>query len=61
MFCSHLQANKNHKVYFYNPQILITSSPDKYKLMILETLFIQQQQSDLNLDSASYPFRLFNT
>jgi len=53
------QAISNLKVDFYNLQIL-TSSPDKYKLLILESIFIQQQQPDFNLDSASYRFRLFN-
>ena len=58
--CNHIQFNTDHKVDFNNPQIL-THSPDKYKLLILESLFIQQLKPDLNLDSSSFPFHLFNT
>ena len=46
--CNHLQLNPNHKVDFNNPQIL-TSSPDKSKLLILESLYIQQLKPSLNL------------
>ena len=35
--CNHLQINPSHKVDFHNPQIL-TSCPDKHKLLILESL-----------------------
>ena len=42
--CNHLQSNPNHRVDFNNPQIL-TSSPDKSKLLILESLCIQQLAS----------------
>ena len=31
------------------------------KLLILESLYIQQLKPSLNLDSKSFPFRLFNT
>ena len=58
--CNHLQSNPNHRVDFNNPQIL-TSSPDKFKLLILESLYIQQLKPSLNLDSKSFPLRLFNT
>ena len=58
--CNHLQSNPNHRVDFNNPQIL-TSSPDKSKLLILESLCIQQLKPSLNLDSKSFPLRLFNT
>ena len=58
--CNHLQSNPNHRVDFNNPQIL-TSSPDKSKLLILESLCIQQLKPNLNLDSKSFPLRLFNT
>ena len=58
--CDHLQSNPNHRVDFNNPQIL-TSSPDKSKLLILESLCIQQLKPSLNLDSKSFPLRLFNT
>ena len=54
------QSNPNHRVDFNNPQIL-TSSPDKSKLLILESLCIQQLKPSLNLDSKSFPLRLFNT
>ena len=57
---NHIQSNTHHKVDFNNPQIL-THSPDKYKLLILESLFIQQLKPDLNLDSTSLPLHLFNT
>ena len=58
--CNDLQSNPNHRVDFNNPQIL-TSSPDKSKLLILESLYIQQLEPSLNLDSKSFPLRLFNT
>ena len=58
--CNHIQSNSDHKVDFNNPQIL-THSPDKYKLLILESLFIQQLKPDLNLDSTPFPLHLFNT
>ena len=57
---NHIQSNTDHKVDFSNPQIL-THSPDKYKLLILESLFIQQLKPDLSLDSTSFPLHLFNT
>ena len=57
---NHIQSNTDHKVDFNNPQIL-THSPDKYKLLILESLFIQQLTPYLNLDSTSFPLHLFNT
>ena len=58
--CNHLHSNPNHRVDFNNTQSL-TSSPDKSKLLILESLYIQQLKSSLNLDSKSVPLRLFNT
>ena len=57
--CNHIQSNTDRKVDFNNPQIL-THSPDKYKLLILESLFIQQLKPDLNLDSTSFPLHLIN-
>ena len=57
---NHIQSNTDHKINFNNPQILIHFQ-DKYKLLILESLFIQQLKADLNLDSTSFPLRLFNT
>ena len=38
--CNHLQSNPSHKVDFHNPQIL-TSCPNKRKLLILESLYNQ--------------------
>ena len=58
--CNHIQCNTDHKVDFNNPQIL-THSPDEYKLLILESLFIQQLKPDLNLDFTSFPLHLFNS
>ena len=57
--CDHLQSNPSHKVDFHNPQIL-TSCPDKHKLLVLESLYIQLLKPNLNLDFSSYPLRLFN-
>ena len=57
--CNHLQSNPFHKVDFHNPQIL-TSCPDKHKLLILDTLRIQLLKPNLNLDSSSYPLGVFN-
>jgi len=56
---AHLQSNPNYKADFNNSQIL-NSSPDKFKLLILESFYIQQLKPDLNLDSASYPLSIFN-
>ena len=56
---NHLQSNPSHKVDFNNPQIL-TSCPDKHKLLILKSLYIQLLKPNLNFDSSSYPLRLFN-
>ena len=49
--CNHIQSNTHYKVDFNNPQIL-THSPDKYKLLILEFIFIQQLKPNPHLDSA---------
>jgi len=57
--CNHLQSNPNYKVDFNNSQILI-SSPDKFKLLVLESLYFQQLKPVLNLDSASYLLHIFN-
>ena len=57
--CNQLQSNPSHKVDFHNPQIL-TLSPDKHELLILESLCIQLLKRNLNLDSSSYPLHLFN-
>ena len=50
--CNHLQFNPSHRVDFHNTQIL-TSCPDKPKLFILESLYIQLLKPNLNLDSSS--------
>jgi len=50
---------KNYTMSISTTQKSILPSQDKYKLLNLESLFIQQQQPDLNLDSASYPLRFF--
>ena len=57
--CNHLQAHPTHTVDFHNPQIL-GHAHDKHILLILESLFIQQLKPDLNVDSSSFPLRLFN-
>ena len=54
-----MKVNPSHKLDFHNPQIL-TSCRDKHKLLILESLYIQLLKPNLNLDSSSYPLRLFN-
>ena len=54
-----LHSNPSYKVDFDNPQ-MFTSCPDKHKLLILESLYIQLLKSNLNLGSSSYPLRLFN-
>ena len=53
-------GQEGHCFLVVNPQIL-THSPDKYKLLVLESLFIQQLKPDRNLDSTSFPLHLFNT
>jgi len=45
---------------FKNPEIL--ASAFKYReLLIKETLLIQEQQPEINVDNFSTPFYLFNT
>nr|CAB3258886.1 kinase D-interacting substrate of 220 kDa-like [Phallusia mammillata] len=39
--CQHLQANKDHVVDFKNPEVLGTAR-DRYRLMLLESIFIQR-------------------
>ena len=46
--CNHLQSNPSRKVDLHNSQIL-TSCPDKHKLSILESLYIQLLKPNLNL------------
>ena len=58
--CNHLQTNLNHIVDFNNLQLPI-SFLDKSKLLILESLYIQELKPSLNLDSKSFLLHLFNT
>ena len=51
--------NPNHAVCFNNP-IILARSDHWRKLLIKETLMIQQRNPDLNSDKASIPLYLFN-
>ena len=55
----HLTDNSNHAVCFNNPSILARSDHWR-KLLINETLMIQQRNPDLNSDKASISLYLFN-
>ena len=55
----HLTDNLNHAVCFHNP-INLARSDHWRKLLIKETLMIQQKNPDLNFDKASIPLYLFN-
>ena len=54
-----LTNNPNHAVCFNNP-IILARSDHWRKLLIKETLMIQQRNPDLNSDKASIPLYLFN-
>ena len=58
--CKHLLRNPTHRVDFNTPKIL-GSKNDTARLLILESLFIQEQTPDLNNDSQSSPLMIFNT
>ena len=58
--CKHLLQNPSHRVDFNTPTIL-GSENDTARLLILESLFIQEQTPDLNNDSQSSPLMIFNT
>ena len=58
--CKHLLQNPSHSVDFNTPTIL-GSENDTARLLILESLFIQEQTPDLNNDSQSSPLVIFNT
>ena len=59
--CKHLLQNPSHRVDFNTPTIL-GSENDTARLLILESLFIQEQTPDLNNDSqSSSPLMIFNT
>ena len=56
----HLLQNSSHRVDFNAPTILGCEN-DTARLLILESLFIQEQTPDLNNDSQSSPLMIFNT
>ena len=58
--CRHLLENPGHRIDFARPEILGNAN-DTARLLILESLFIQEQIPDLNIDSKSAPLYLFNT
>ena len=58
--CKHLLQNPSHRVYFDTPTIL-GSENDTARLLILESLFMQEQTPDLNNNSQSSPLMIFNT
>ena len=55
----HLTDNPNHADCFNNP-IILPRSDHWRKLLIKETLMIQQRNSNLNSDKASTPLYFFN-
>ena len=58
--CKHLVQNPSHRVDFNTPTIL-GSENDTARLLILESLFIQEQTPDLNNDSQSSTLMISNT
>ena len=58
--CKHLLQNSSHRVDFNTPTIL-GSENDTARLLILESLFIQEQTPDLNNDSQSNLLMIFIT
>ena len=58
--CKHLLQNPIHRVGYNTPTIL-DSENDTARLLILESLFIQEQTPDLNNDSQSSSLMIFNT
>ena len=56
----HLLQNPSNRVDFDTPTIL-GSENDTARLLILESLFIQEQTPDFNNDSQSTPLMIFNT
>ena len=58
--CKHLVENPNHQIDFSRPEILGYAN-DNTRLLILESLFIQEYEPELNIDSKSSPLSLFNT
>ena len=56
----HLLQNSSNCVDFDTPTIL-GSENDTARLLILKSLFIQEQTPDLNINSQSSPLMIFNT
>ena len=58
--CKHLLQNPTHRVDFNTPKIL-DSENDTARLLILESLFMQEQTPDLNINFQSSPLIIFYT
>ena len=58
--CKHLLRNPSHRVDFNTPTIL-GSENDTARLLILESLFIQEQTPDINKNFQSSPLMIFYT
>ena len=56
----HLWQNPDHHIDFNNP-IVLSHASNWRKLLIKETLLIQEKQPQLNIDKTSTPLYLFNT
>jgi len=56
----HLYSHPDHFVDFKNPEIL-ASAFNHRELLIKETLLIQEQQPEINVDNFSTSLHLFNT
>ena len=56
----HLYSHPDHFVDFKNPEIF-ASAFNHRELLIEETLLMQQQQPEINVDNFSTPLYLFNT
>jgi len=56
----HLYTYPDHFMDFKNPEIL-ASAFNYRELLIKETLLIQEQQPEINVDNFSTPLYLFNT
>jgi len=56
----YLYSHPDHFVDFKNPEIL-ASAFNHRELLIKETLLIQEQQPEINVDNFSTPLYLFNT
>ena len=58
--CKHLQAFPDHEVDFSAPEVL-GGDQNTRRLLLLESLFIQELKPELNVDGTSTPLYLFNT